>query len=588
MLKLSRLIALLSLIFVMQSVHAQNAFTIHITEPADGSIITGPFRLRGDSTIPAEKQVTLRITATDSGKVLANQGLPLTGDVGTQGNFNFVINFNVSGDTPVLIEVLYTAQGSTVSAQVHVTLRKADSPAAPPLPPAQSDQPELDASLEAAKLALTDYEARVQVVTPFPVSVQDQSFSDSCLGLARTNEKCAAGAVDGKVVKVFYGGAPYIYHVGGDQARLDIDASTLIKQKTQTIPKLINDAMAATGVKLYVPQRLVGPFQGLPLSQIAWDNGIVTLKYAVTGNSVDIAVMEQVLTPNAAIPAAGTGENLTLGSATVPIQSVNGRRVIVWSIAGTLVNVSVPGSVSTAALNDLATGFALIGSTEPGQINPYDLSQFDRLTLALPEPMRSVEMARQALMSVLRPPRQGKVISIVTTNFKDTCLGLIRQEESTCTQATTPGYVIGVADTELYRYHVAGQTVRLNREDSALLDKVSVEYATIEAAQGFVQFQIVAPNAADLILTGVQIGSTSQIASILLTYRDSKTGGAFALRESSSDVAPGTLMNNGGNGISQTFFVKIGTSQTQVTLWVSPELTTDGITRIQNAIAGKS
>ena len=139
MLKLSRLIALLSLIFVTQSVHAQNAFTIHITEPADGSIITGPFRLRGDSTIPAEKQVTLRITATDSGKVLANQGLPLTGDVGTQGNFNFVINFNVSGDTPVLIEVLYTAQGSTVSAQVHVTLRKAASPAAPPLPPAQTD-----------------------------------------------------------------------------------------------------------------------------------------------------------------------------------------------------------------------------------------------------------------------------------------------------------------------------------------------------------------------------------------------------------------------------------------------------------------
>jgi hypothetical protein len=576
----------LALLLVAQITHAQNPFTIHILEPADGAVISGPFKLRGDSTIPAEQQVTLRITDTNSGKVLANQPLALTGTVGTQGNFDLVINFKTNGDTPVLLEVLYTSKdGSiTANAQVHVTLKAGAPTLVATAATGQPEQSALEASLAAVKLALGDYEARVQVVTPLPVSIQDQSFNDSCLGLARTNEQCvAAGTVEGKIVKLSYGGAAYTYHVGGDQARLDVDASAPIKQKVETIPKLINDAMSVTGVKLYVPRRLVGPFQGLQLSKINWDNGIVTLKYSIEGNPTDIDITEQILVPGAAIPAAGTGENIKLGSSNVPIQSVNGRRLIVWPVEGTLVSLSVPGSVSTAALTDLATGFALVGSTEPGQINPYDLAQFDRLTLALPEPMRSVEMARQALMSVLRPPRKGKVISVVGTTFKDKCLALVRQQEAACTQSPTPGYVIGIADTELYRYHVAGDAVRLNRENSDLLDKISVEYASVEDAQGFVQFPIVAPKSDDMILMGVQVGTTG----VMLTYRDQKTGGVFALLERNAASATGSTINNNGNGISEVFFVKVGADQVQIVVWASPEFGKDGLTRIKNAIAGK-
>src|SRR5437016_435525 len=130
MLKFPRLIALLSLLLMTQVVHAQNPFSIHILEPAEGAVISGPFKLRGDATIPPEQQVTMKITATGSGKFLANQPLPLAGTVGAQGNFDLVINFNANGDTPVLIEVSYTSSDSsiTASAQVHVMLRKAGSP----------------------------------------------------------------------------------------------------------------------------------------------------------------------------------------------------------------------------------------------------------------------------------------------------------------------------------------------------------------------------------------------------------------------------------------------------------------------------
>lgn len=585
MLKLSRLIALLSLLLVAaQAVHAQNPFSIHIAEPAEGAVISGPFKLRGDSTIPPEQQVTLRITDTNSGKVLTNQPLPLAGNVGTQGNFDLVINFNANGDTPVLIEVLYTSSDGSISAnaQAHVTLRKAGSPTLVPANPDQ--QPALEASLAATRLALGDYEARVQVVTPLPVSVQDQSFTDSCLGLGRTNEQCLAGTVEGKIVKVSYGSDVYIYHVGNDQARLDVDASAPIKQKTESIPKLINDAMAATGVKLYVPRRLAGPFKGLQLSQINWENGIITLKYSLKDNTADINITEQILVPGAPIPAAGAGENIKIGNVNVPVQSANGRKLLVWSAEGTLISMNVPQSVDTTALTDLATGFALVGSTEPGQISPYDLSQFDRLTLGLPEPIRSMEMARQALLSVVRPPRKGKVISVVGTTFKDTCLALVRQEEVTCTQGATPGYVIGIADTELYRYHIAGDGIRLNRENSDLIDKISVEYAAIEDAQGFVQFPIIAPKSDDMVLMGVQIGATPNMAGVMLIYRDRKTGGFFALQERNAASATGDAINNNGNGISEVFFAKIGNDQIQVILWASPELGKDGLTRIKSVL----
>jgi len=51
-----------------------------------------------------------------------NQGLPLTGDVELRAILGFVTISTWSGETPVLIEVLYTAQGMAQFCTVHVTL----------------------------------------------------------------------------------------------------------------------------------------------------------------------------------------------------------------------------------------------------------------------------------------------------------------------------------------------------------------------------------------------------------------------------------------------------------------------------------
>src|SRR5690349_11313891 len=95
------LIAFAALLFVPQNIYGQTPFTITIDEPADGAIISGPLTIRGEATVPPEKQLTLQITALQSGTVLVTTPLPVTGDPGTLGKFSITGNFNVGGDTPI-------------------------------------------------------------------------------------------------------------------------------------------------------------------------------------------------------------------------------------------------------------------------------------------------------------------------------------------------------------------------------------------------------------------------------------------------------------------------------------------------------
>src|SRR5262249_20083181 len=193
-----------------------------------------------------EKQLTLQITALQSGTVLANTFLPVTGDPGSLGKFSISANFNVGGDTPILIVVSYSFNGSVVAAaQVHATLRPGNAAQG-------ASQPvSLIGDLAAVRLALQDYEGRVQVVTPMPISIEDRVFNDNCLGLPRTAELCIQGQIDGKVVKLNYGGMPFTYHVGNNQARLNANESSQVALKaSNSIPKVLADATAATGVKL--------------------------------------------------------------------------------------------------------------------------------------------------------------------------------------------------------------------------------------------------------------------------------------------------------------------------------------------------
>src|SRR4051812_17192547 len=74
---------------------AQTSFTIKINEPADGAVITGPFVLRGESTVPVEKALTLKISAVDGGTVLATAPVPVTGTPGQQGTFTLNLSFTV-------------------------------------------------------------------------------------------------------------------------------------------------------------------------------------------------------------------------------------------------------------------------------------------------------------------------------------------------------------------------------------------------------------------------------------------------------------------------------------------------------------
>jgi hypothetical protein len=218
--------------------------------------------------------------------------------------------------------------------------------------------------------------------------------------------------------------------------------------------------------------------------------------------------------------------------------------------------------------------------------------------LALPEPVRSVEMARQAFMALVKPSRQGVIIAVQAKQFSDSCLGLPRQNEA-CPAAVTPGYVIGVADTELYRYHAAGGVVRLNRANSELRNKNGVDYASVGAVRAAAPF-VVAPTDANVMLLGAEINPGNNPPAALLLYRDGKTGGVLALRETMGGALPkpatsGQQITISGrqydvtsdeNGRTVTFVFQAGADQqVLVTLWASPEVGIDDLTRITNSLA---
>ncbi len=611
-------IIIASRVIGLSNVYAQDNFTIQIQEPADGAVISGSFRLHGIATVPPEKQLTLVVTSATSGTVLATQSLPVSGDVGTQGTFDLSISFNVAGDTPVVIQVVYRSpnDGSVIAVQqVHVTLQKAGTTGAPTLVPPPSAIPPtasaptlvpaptvvsaatlpsstltaIDPMLAAAQLALGDYEARTQIVTPIVINVQTRTFNNSCLELGHPNEQCSSDPVDGSVVKLSYGGAIFTYHVGNNQARMNRATSASLKHKQEGIPKLLSDAATAMGATLYLPQRLTGPFQGLPLNHIGWDNGVVTMIYSLDGNPTSFTVIEKALPSPSPLSAAGQGvASVTIGTYKAPIQNSGVQQSISWAIDGTLVTLNVPSTISVGDLTDLANGFAVLGSTQPGQINPLDSSNFDKLTVALPEPIRSAEMARQAFLDLVNPLRKGHVIAVQSRIFTDTCLELPRFNEPNC--EPTPGYVIGIADTELYRYHVAGNSIRLFRDNSALLDKLSEDYASPAAAQAAVKFHVVAPTDSNLILTGVQ-GITAQAApSVTLFYHDQASGGSFSLVETAAGNVPAVqpaIADNLGVVTATFAFPDSGPGQTLIALWASPELGASGIARVKNSFTAQ-
>src|SRR5579859_5025344 len=606
---LSTLFIALSAVSVL-SVNAQNTFTIQIQEPADGATISGAFHVRGTATVPNEKQLALIITSAGNGAVLATQALPVSGDVGAQGAFDLTINFNVAGDTPIVIQVVYYApkDGSIMAAaQVHVTLQKAGAPtlvqgqsiptivptnaplAAGPLP--TSTLMASDSTLAAAQLALGDYEARTQIVTPIAIAVQARTFNDSCLELHHPNEQCSADPVDGNVVKISYAGLVFTYHVGNNQARMNAAASAPVKHKQEGIPKLLSDAAAAMGATLYLPQSLSGPFQGLPLGHVGWDSGVVTLTYSLDGNPTSFTVVEKALVPGTPLNAAGAGvASIAVGSYKAPIQLLGAQQSITWAIEGTLVTLTIPATVSAADLTALANGFAVLGSTQPGQTNPLDRSDFDKLTMALPEPIRSAEMARQAFLGLVNPLRKGHVIALQSRIFTDTCLQLARSGELNCDPTSTPGYVIGIADTELYRYHVAGNAVRLYRGNSELVDKLSVDYGSLALAQAAVTFRVVAPTDHNLILTGIQGVPSKTAGSITLFYHDRVSGGSFSLLETRAGNVPAVqpaIADDLGTVSAAFAFPDTGPNQTLITLWASPELGAGGITRVKQSFAAQ-
>ena len=570
---------------------AQSAFTITITEPAEGAQINGPFTLRGTTVVTSERQLALRITATSTGERIIEQALLVTGEVGQQGTFSIVINYTVSAATPALIQVLhFSAKDGSILArgEVRVVLRKYTAPGI-----GASD----DLSVAAVRFALSDYEARVQVVTPIPLSVEDTTFTDGCLGLVRPGESCIQGQVAGKRVRLSSGGQTFTYHVGNNQARLNEAESAPVKPKGSSIPKLLAEASAVTGVKLYVPPKLSGPFQGLYFRRVDWDSGVVTISYGADNNPIDFKIVEKAGTAG---PVSPGGESIQIGAGMVPVQVADGRRSVTWVIQSTLITLSVPQSISNADLAALASSFALLGSTLPGQINPQDKAQFTRLTLNLPEPVRSVEMAREAFMALVKPSRQGVIIAVQAKQFSDSCLGLARQNEA-CPAAVTPGYIIGIADTELYRYHAAGSVVRLNRPNSELRNKKGIDYASVDAVRAAAPF-VATPADGNLVLLGAEVDPGNNAPEVLLLYRDGKTGGVLALRETMSGALPNpatsgqTITVNGqqvdvqsdANGRTVAFILQLGADrQVLVTLWASPEVEIDDITRITNSLVAQ-
>jgi hypothetical protein len=591
---LASIALLFALVGSIGSANAQAAFTIQITTPSEGAEIAGPFTLEGTTTVPPEKQLTLKVFTTATNEQLIAQPIPATGEVGQQGTFRVVLSYSVAGTTPALIQVLYTSpqDGSVVAqSEVRVVLRKYDLTPAP-----QSGD---NTPVAAVALALADYEGRVQVVTPIPLEVVDRTFNNACLDLPRPGESCNQVQAEGKVVKLGFGGLTYTYHVSSIEARLDeAQSGPLNLQSGARVPKFLADASAATGVKLFVPVSPSGPFEGMYFRRVDWENNGVTITWGAENNPLEITIAER--TGSAApAPTKPTGEAIKIGSADIPVQVGDGRRYVEWVIQSTVITLSVPENIGNADLAALANSFSLLGSTLPGQTNPLNWNQFTRLTLALPEPIRSVEMARQALMGVMKPIRQGAVISIQARRFGNGCLDLARQGEA-CTEVVTPGFVIGVADTELYRYHVAGSIIRLNRENSELTNRTGVDFATLDAARNALPFALAAPTEdIDATLLAIQVTQVQNMPVALLIYRHNPTGGVFSLRESGQGALPApsgqtasitvkgaqVLVGSQGGGKAASFIFQQVDRATLVTLWASPEIRTEEMADIANALA---
>jgi hypothetical protein len=589
------LLILIAAFFVPDLSRAQADVKITIQEPAEGLQVNGPFTVQGTvSQLPPENRLALRVSATSTGERLIDLLLQVAPQAGTQsGTFRITLNYRVSGITPAVVEVLFFSpqDGSVVAkGDVRVVLRPYDN-ALDVLGPADL------AAIDAVRLALSEYQGRVQVTTPIPVAVENRAFANSCLDLGRPNESCLQSQVSGKVVRLSFGGVEFTYHVGNNQARLDEASSAPINQRgdARTPPALL-EASAATGVKLYVPGRLTGPFQGLFFRRVDWENGVVTILYGADNKPVDIRIVERA--GNAAPPPAKpNGENIDIGTAKVPVQVDGGRRYVEWVIQTTIVSVSVPENVSTADLATLANSFTLLGSTQPGQTDPLIRTTFTQLTLNLPEPIRSVEMARQAFMGLVKPTRLGSVISIQPRQFANDCLDLPRQGE-TCPQnvAAVPGYILGVSDTELFRYNVAGDKIRLNRENSELRNKVGLDFASVEGLRSAAAF-VAAPADANLTLLGSELSQPGNIPTALLIYRETTTNGVIALRETASGNPPQAQgqpitiggvqvpVKSDGNGRTVTFL--FAGKGPLVTLWASPEIGTDVIERVANSIAAQ-
>ncbi len=589
----NRVISWFTLIFILimpQAIRAQGNITIQIASPTEGAQITGPFVLQGTTTVPPEKQLSLRVIATSTNEILVTQAIPTVGEVGQLGTFSFPINYVVTAATPALIQVYYApAQSTTIQAktEVRVVLRPF---AATPVPSGDA------AAFAAVQLALSEYEARIQTLTPIPVSVEAHTFDTDCLGLPRGTENCIAGQVDGQIVKLAYGGATYIYHVGNSQARFsETESGSIPQQGTIKAPKLLIEASQSTGIKLYVPVGLSGPFTGLYFSRVDWANGQVSIVYSAQGNPVDIQIVESAgnAQPSANAP---NGETVQIAGLTRQVETGNGRKSVSWVIQGTVVKISVPDSIGTSDLAALASSFSVLGSSQPGQTSSYDRKQFGKLTMNLPEPMRSVEMAREAFMDLVRLQRQGAIISVQNRQFTDNCLQLPRQGES-CTGGATPGYVIGIADSELYRYHVAGGTIRLNRDNSELVNKLGTDYVSVDPLRGTVPYGVAVP--VDATLLGAQTSTINNVLTALLIYRDNQTNAVFALTESDQGVLPAASdqdqkitvkgvdvpIKNAGIGLVAVFvFTRDGKKPTLVSFWADPALGVDGLNRIANAL----
>ncbi len=192
-------------------------------------------------------------------------------------------------------------------------------------------------------------------------------------------------------------------------------------------------------------------------------------------------------------------------------------------------------------------------------------------------------MGRQALMSLIKPARRGSVIAFQPRNFADSCLQLQRKDDQNCAATTTPGYVIGIADTELFRYHVSGSSIRLNRDNSDLVDKLAVDYGSLDAVKSAAKFNLVLPADPNVVFLGAQIGLLNNAPSVLLIYRDPKTNGFFSLKESVSSAAVNSPIVQNGGVVTDVFTVGQADGKfTSVSLWASPEIGTGDVTRLIN------